>query len=193
MKTNDITRKVTLTGISDIMFDRYAGDNNTALRPDQKFYLKGDGMICLPAANVLSLLSAQNTPSAPKRFLDSRQYKKVAAALCSYVMVGPMEIPFLRDGKPIIFGGFNTEERDPQTGCYVHRSVARLPKGIPNPKVRPVLPLPWTLQFIVTLYQNDEVKEEMVQNLLVRSGTAIGLGTFRGVYGKFQVTGWEGA
>ena len=193
MKTNDISRKVTLSGISDIMFDRYAGDNKTELRPDQKLYLKSDGVICLPSVNVLSLLSAQNTPSAPKRFLDSRKYKSVAAALCSFVSIGPMEIPFLRDGQPIVFGGFEANERDPKSGCYVHRAVARLKNGIPNPKVRPVLATPWELQFTLTLYQNDEVNEETVQNLIVRAGPAIGLGTFRGVYGKFQVTGWEAA
>ena len=193
MKTQDITRKVTLTGVTDIMFDRYAGDNQTELRPDQKLYLTKDGTICLPSINVLSLLSAQNTPSAPKRFLDSRKYKQVAAALCSYVTVGPMEIPFLRDGKPIVFGGFDEREHDPESRCYVLRHVARLPKGIPNQKTRPVLPLPWALQFTLNLYQNDEVQEEMVQNLLVRSGPAIGLGTFRGVFGKFRVSGWEAA
>jgi hypothetical protein len=191
MKTTDIARKVTLTGTGDIMFDRYAGDNQTQLRPEQKLYLKSDGTICLPCQNVLSLLSAQNTPSAPKRFLDSRKYKQVAAALCSFVAIEPMDIPFIRDGKPIVFGGFDEKERDPQSGSYVHRSVARLKNGVPNPKVRPVLPLPWELRFTLTLYQNEEVNEETLQNLLVRSGPAIGLGTFRGVYGKFRVTTWE--
>jgi len=192
MKTTDILRKITLTGISDIMFDRYAG-NQTELRPDQKLYLQSDNTICLPSANILSLLSAQNTPSAPKRFLDSRKYKQIAAALCSFVGIDPMEIPFLREGQPIVFSGFDAQERDPKSGCYIHRAVARLKNGIPNPKVRPVLPLPWELRFTLTLFENDEVKEETVQNLLVKSGVAIGLGTFRGVYGKFQVTSWEKA
>jgi hypothetical protein len=193
MKSKDITRKVTLTGICDIMFDRYAGDNQTELRPDQKLYLMADGTICLPSANILSLLSAENTPSAPKRFLDSRKYKSVANAIRSFVTIPEMEIPFLREGKPIVFGGFDSTEHDPLSGCYVKRSVARLKNGIPNPKVRPVLPTPWELQFTMMLYANEEVQEETVQNLLVRSGVSIGLGTFRGVYGKFQVTNWQAA
>ena len=52
MATKQLTRKVTLTGIVDIMFDRYAGDNKTELRPDQKMYLNEKGEFILPAANV---------------------------------------------------------------------------------------------------------------------------------------------
>jgi hypothetical protein len=57
--------------------------------------------------------------------------------------------------------------------------------------VRPVLPTPWELAFELLFIQNEEVQEETVQNLLVRSGAAIGLGTYRGVYGKFVVVKWE--
>jgi hypothetical protein len=74
---------------------------------------------------------------------------------------------------------------------YVDRSVARLDKGIPNPKVRPVLPLPWALQFTLTIYPNREIKEQEILNLYEEGGRAIGLGTWRGMYGKFIVSEWE--
>ena len=187
MKKNDVERTITLTGITPIMFDRYAGDNKTALRTDQKLYLDRQNQIVLPAINIMSLLSAQNTPSAPKRFLDSREYKKVALAILSYTSIAPQEIPFIREEKPIVFDEFGTDEVDKSSGCWIHYSVARLEKGIPNPKVRPVLPLPWRLKFTLSYFANDDVSEEQIQNLLIKSGRAIGLGTFRGVFGKFSV------
>ena len=186
-----VTRKITLTGLVDIMFDRYAGDNKTELRTEDKFYFDRDGMsLVLPAANVVSLLTAQNTPSAPKRFMDSRKYKSAAQAILSYTIIQPQVIPFTRNGKPIKFHGFEGEE-DPKSGCYIHRAVARLDKGIPNPKVRPCIPVPWYLAFELTYYHNSEVQEDTIRNLLIKGGLAIGLGTFRGVYGKFSVSAWD--
>ena len=135
-KHNDIIkRKVTLCGINDIMFDRYAGDNKTQLEPHQKLYLKpGTKVIGIPSLNIISFLSA--------------------------------------------------------SGCYIHRAVARLDKGIPNPKERPVIPAPWEITFDFLIYPNKEIKEVEIQNLFEDGGRALGLGTFRGVFGKFYVKEW---
>jgi len=185
---SEIMRKVTLNGIADIMFDRYAGDNKTELPPEKKMYFAADGKtMILPSVNISSFLSAQNTDSAPKRFLDSREYKKIASAILSYTSINPMEIPFTRKGKPIMFQGFTERGAG---GVYIDQRVARLPKGIPNPKVRPVLGLPWELSFEMTIFPNNECSEDMLHDLFVRGGIAIGLGTFRGVYGKFIVQEW---
>jgi hypothetical protein len=69
--------------------------------------------------------------------------------------------------------------------------VARLEKGIPNPKVRPVLPMPWELEFTVTLYPNKAIQEQQLMNVFAEGMIALGLGTFRGQYGKAQVIGWK--
>ena len=185
---NEILRRVSLRGIADIMFDRYAGDNKTELPPEKKMYFATDGKtMILPSINISSFLSAQNTESAPKRFLDSREYKKIASANLSYVSISPMEIPFTRKGKPIVFQGFADRS---QGGVYIDDRVARLPKGIPNRKIRPVLAIPWELSFEMTIFPNNECSEDMLHDLFVRGGIAIGLGTFRGVYGKFVVQEW---
>lgn len=190
-KTEIVTRTVTLEGVSEIMFDRYPGDNQTQLEPWQKLYFAADGQtLVLPALNVLSFLSAHSTNSAPKRLLDKRKFKDVANACLSFLTISPTALPFLRDGKPIVFGKFD-KDVDPTSGVYVHRSVARLDKGIPNPKVRPVLPLPWALAFTLTMLPNKELNEQQVMNLFEGGGLAIGLGTFRGVFGKFRIQSWE--
>ncbi len=189
--TDVITRKVTLCGTKGIMFDRYAGDNKTQLEPHQKFYFQpGTKVIGLPALNITSFLSAHNTNSAPKRLRDVRQYKKIANACLSFTEIEQTFIPFTREGKPIEFGSF-VDDYDEVSGAYIHRSVARLDKGIPNPKERPVLPAPWELSFDFTIYPNKEIKEVEILNLFEDGGRALGLGTFRGVFGKFKVTQWD--
>ena len=191
-KTEMITRSVTLCGLTDIMFDRYAGDNNTRLEPWQKLYfMPGNSkVIGLPALNIMSFLSAHNTNSAPKRLRDKRKYKDIANANLSFVTIAPDFIPFIREGKPIEFGKFD-KDVDPVSGIYIHYSVARLDKGIPNPKERPTLPTPWSLAFTLHYIPNREIQEQEILNLFDEGGRALGLGTFRGVFGKFTVDTWE--
>lgn len=191
-----VTRKVKLVGLTEAMFDRYAGDNRTQLAWSQKIYLvPGTSDLCLPTTNIVSFLSAHNTNSAPKRLRDSRKFKAICNACLSFVQIigdedSPTNIRFLRDGQPIKTGVF-TDELDETSGLYLHRSVARLKDGIPNPKERPVLPLPWELEFTLMIFPNTEIKEQEVRNLFIEGGMAIGIGTFRGVYGKFAVDEWE--
>jgi hypothetical protein len=192
-KPNDIiTRSIILCGTTPIMFDRYAGDNKTQLEPFQKLYFQpGTKVIGLPALNIMSFLSAHNTNSAPKRLRDARQFKKIANACLSYVQFNEAFIPFIRDDQKITFNKFDQDEFDASSGIYVHHAVARLEKGIPNPKSRPVLPDPWELHFTLSIYPNKEIKEVEIQNLFEDGGRALGLGTFRGVFGKFYVKKWD--
>ena len=183
-------RKVTLSGIRSIMFDRYAGDNKTQLNVADRMYLH-EGKVVLPTENIFSFLTATNTCSAPKRLLDKREYKDVCSAFQCFVDITPSDIiPFIRKGKPIIFGAFDND-RDEKSGMYVDRRVARLDKGIPNPKVRPVLPLPWELSFEISLLKNNEVNEAQLRRMFEEGGLVIGFGTFRGRFGKFDITRWE--
>jgi hypothetical protein len=190
--TDLITRKVELAGITDIMFDRYPGDNSTQLEPHQKLYFEpgNTNRIGLPNTNIISFLSAHNTNSAPKRLRDKRKFKDIANAMLSFVSIRESFIPFLRAGKPIVFGKLD-QDKDKLSGIYIHRSVARLDKGIPNPKVRPVLPVEWSLIFTLDIFPNREIKEQDILNLVEEGGRALGLGTFRGVFGKFRVESWN--
>lgn len=190
MKKNAIPgvliRQVKLVGFTPIMFDRYAGDNKTQLMPEQKMYFAEDGRtLILPSENIKSFLCAINTDSAVKRFYDSREYKPIAAALLAFVMVSPEEIALTRDGKPVAFTAFG------ENGITLDKRVSRLAKGIPNPKERPLVLLPWELSFELSIFENDVFSELEVKNLFVKGGLAIGLGTYRGRFGKFTVGLWE--
>lgn len=190
--TEPIVRQVRLRGLTEIMFDRYAGDNKTKLEPWQKLYLKpgNSKIIGIPSLNIMSFLTAHNTNSAPKRLRDKRQYKDICNSCLSFVSITPAFIELVRDDGPIVFGKFQ-DEVDQKSGVYIHHAVARLDKGIPNPKERPVVPLPWAIEFQLTLFPNKEIKEVEIQNLIEEGGQALGLGTFRGVFGKFMVEKWE--
>jgi len=187
-----VLRTVRLRGLTDIMFCRYPGDNDTKLEPWQKLYLAGEEgrTICLPSVNIMSFLSAQNTDSAPKRLLDSRKYKVFCQSCASFVSIEPRMIPFLRDDRPVTFGRL-VNDTDVESGVYIDRSVARLEKGIPNPQVRPVLPLPWELEFTLTLLPNRFLQEQQLLNVFTEGMIALGLGTWRGRFGKAEVVLWE--
>lgn len=179
--TERVVRQITLRGIRPIMFDRYAGGNDEKLPDMEKLYVGKGGALIMPAANILSFLSAENTESAPKRLLGLH-WRAVAKAALSFCFVEPEEIPFTRNGKPL-----NLDN----AGIIIDRRVARLPKGIPNPKSRPVLSLPWELSFGVTLFPNKDLSENTLKGLFVDGGICIGLGTYRGVYGKFEMSRWK--
>jgi hypothetical protein len=63
--------------------------------------------------------------------------------------------------------------------------------AVPNPKERPLLETPWELRFKITLLETPELNEVLLKKLFERGGIAIGLGTFRGVFGKFKVDSWK--
>ena len=178
-------KQVTLTGLTEILFDRYAGDNTTQLPPEQKLYLLPGNIVALPALNILSFLSAVNTESAPKLLFDLRKYKPIASAMLASTIITPSAIPFLRDDKPIVFGEFDADGLDQLSGIRIVRHVARLEKGIPNPKVRPMLGLPWALKFEIALLPHPGLSLEIVEKLFVEGGVRLGMGTFRKAFGKF--------
>lgn len=193
-----VVRAVTIDGMAPLMFDRYAGDNDTQLSPSQKLYYDVDGRtLVIPSMNIMSFLSAKNTDSAPKRLIDSRKYKKFTEACASFVQIEALgdeyseNLVLMRDGKPIVFDKFNDQEVCESSGVFIHRAVARLEKGIPNPKIRPVLELPWSLSFRLTLLPNDQIQEQQLKNVFEKGGIAVGLGTWRGRFGKFTLTRWE--
>jgi hypothetical protein len=186
-KSKSIKISVKLDGITPIMFDRYSGDNKTQLKVEDKFYFGQDGKsLILPSLNVMSFLSAQNTTSVAKRFMPPKEYKRVANGFLSYITITPFEIPICRNGKQIVFEGFSKE-----SGIQIHNSVARLDKGIPNPKIRPVVSAPWDMSFTLNVYENDDFQLKLLEDLFIKGGIALGLGTFRGVFGKFNVSSWD--
>ncbi len=81
----------------------------------------------------------------------------------------------------------------PALPCHA-LSVAKIMKGklaIPNPKERPILEPEWKLKFVLTLQETPELNETLLKKIFEIGGNAVGIGTFRGVFGKFKVETWE--
>jgi hypothetical protein len=168
------------------MFDKYLNMSGQEMAPEQKFYLAQDGKsLMLPAVNISSFLSADLTESATKRVIG-KKWRSVAKAALSFVDIDPIEIPFVRDGVSLTLDN---------SDYIIDRRVARVKKTggliIPSEKVRPVLLTPWELTFTLTLFENAELNEQTLKRIFEEGGVSIGLGTFRGVFGKFKVSNWE--
>lgn len=181
--------KIKLTGLTPIMFDRYSGNNQEQLEVMDKIYLDTTGKyLVLPATNILSFLSATNTESAPQRVIG-RGYKKVCKAAQSYVQIKDLDLFFMRNDKKI-----SRKEAIEDNSLTSHFAVAKIMKGslaVPNPKARPLLNLPWELNLSIFFTETPELNETLLKKLFELGGLAIGLGTYRGVFGKFFVSGWD--
>jgi len=179
----EIKRDLKLIGLTPILFDRYSGNNREQLSVMDKLYVES-GNLVLPSINILSFLSAQNTESAPQRVVG-RGWKVVAKAAQSYVQINPFMIPFTAKGKEI---------KSDSEAIKVHYAVAKIKKGqlsVPNPKERPMLETPWELEFNITLLETPDLNENLLRKLFEGGGVSIGLGTFRGVFGKFKLESWK--
>lgn len=180
MNTKSIA--VRFSGIRPLMFDRYAGDNNTQLPTAERMYLNASRQLILPAINILSLLAAENTKSVCRQFFG-KQGKTIALGIASYCLIEPFEIPIEDDNGWIEFTGWNEQIK-------IHNAVARLPKGIPNVKVRPVLSLPWHIGFSIQYQDNKFCTLENLRQALTMGGT-MGLGTFRPYFGRYELSDWS--
>ncbi len=160
------------------MFDRYAGDNSTQLPVHEKMYLDADRRLTLPAVNLFSMLCAENTKSVCRQFFG-KNGKTIGLGIASYVSITPFEIPICDDDGPIVFTGFNKQ-------VYEHRGVARLAKGVPNAKHRPVVATPWNLQFTMEYIENKYCSLENLRQALSMGGM-LGVGTFRPFFGRYEV------
>lgn len=180
-RTTKIT--ATLRGIRPILFDRYPGDNQTVSKTRDKLYVNARMQCCIPTLNLYSLLSASNTPSVPKRF-----YGKLAANTALGVLAfasiesddpdDPNNCPIMDES-----GTIYTID-DPRILEVAH--VARLAKGIPNPKLRPMIPTGWSIRLVIELIENKFVSLATFKQM-VEQGGILGLGTFRPIFGRYTV------
>ena len=173
---------VRLEGLRPLMFDRYAGDNTTQLPTADRMYLTDQARLIIPSINLFSLLAAENTKSVCRQFFG-KQGKTIALGISSYTTIEPFDIPLCDDEQQIQFHGWNGQ-------ISQHTAVARLKNGIPNPKTRPVIALPWHIEFDVAYVENRHCSFENLRQAFDWGGT-LGLGTFRPYFGRYELTQWD--
>jgi hypothetical protein len=136
----------------------------------------------MPSINLYSLLCSENGKSVCKQFFG-RNGKNIALGIASYTSIEPFDVPILDDKGSITFTEFNEQ-------IHAVHHVARLPKGIPNPKDRPQLELPWRVEFMVSYQENKYCTLENLRQAFAMGGI-LGLGTFRPFYGRYEMTLFE--
>lgn len=178
--------EIVLAGALPIMFDRYPGDNKTQLPVRERAVLRDDDTIVLPALNVISMLSAENTTSVSKMF--GKASRAISRDIKSGFSVANADIPLLSRGKPVIMPA--TLSTNAADAVYQRLDVARVKGGIPNPKQRPVVNTPWSLEFEAFFLEGQECKLSTLRDAFDRAGRFIGLGTFRPQFGQFRIERW---
>lgn len=198
---SQIRVNVQLRGIADLLFNRLPpgtsfekGAPPTPTR--DKLYLDDDGQtIIMPSANIIGFLANKDTrsPSAG-RMVFARGFNKVAPMVGGFIAFDPVNIPVLRDGKPILFNGrFDNDNPAPakKIGVETLQTCAKAPNsGVPNFPIRPLLLKPWTLEFELIYIDNDHVKLEHFKQMF-DFGRVMGLGSYRTMYGRFDVSKWD--
>jgi len=181
----------TANGLAPIMFQRYI-DNEEGHPPQELLYLDDDRNVCIPSLNLQSFFgSAESGRGCAGTFPPATQRKNMIRAVGSYLQVEPLMIPVLRDGKPVRFGNFGPDLQDSVSGirAVTHKALVKHGKLlIPQKRTRPLLSLPWSVEFTLCVIVIDG-KEGITGNLLQlwwqRGGFEIGLGAFRPMFGRF--------
>jgi hypothetical protein len=187
MKVSKIS--VTLEGLSDIMFDRFFDHSGEDRPPERKLYLNDAGEVVLPAECIYSFLFRDMAPVGVIRFVEKRGAKDYIALGQAHLSIEPTLIPFLDEkGKAIKFTKFG-----PGTKFMVNDWSAGITK-LNGGKVikqevrkRPILRLPWLLEFSINLFPNDKVTPDKLQSWFETGGLVTALGTYRPRHGRFMV------
>jgi len=178
---------IKLSGIRPLMFDRYPGDNNTNLPIAEKMYLDNNLRLCIPTVNLYSLLSAENTKSVCRQFFG-KNGKTIGLGINSYTYIDAITIPLTDDdGNVIVFDKFGEPGK---SRFWVDKRDARLKNGVPNHKERPVLNLPWNLEFTMFYSENELCTLENLRQAF-HMGGILGIGTFRPMFGRYELTSFE--
>jgi len=182
--------KVRLDGLSDIMFDRFI-DYSTEPRPaEQKLYLSGDNQVVLPAENIMSFLFGEN-PQGCAKWFEGKKGKQYIQIGMSHVFIDPLIISFKTKKASITFKDFDNKQ------FQIYWASGRTKKGNlsvkQEMKARPILKLPWSLEFLITIVKNSFIDETKLYNWFVVGGMQIALGTYRPRFGRFEIGIWEKA
>ena len=181
----DIT--VTIKGASDIMFDRFFGQEADTRPPEQKLYTIEDNLVVMPSENIYAFLLGEKPGGCAAMEGKARKdYMRLGAA---NIIITPDAIPFTRNGESLHFKKFDDEI------FAVSQFAPRVIKGNlsikQNVRLRPVLKTPWELTFNVRLVDNPKISPDKLYNWFTNGGLVVGLGTYRPRFGRFVVSTFD--
>lgn len=181
--------EITLNGISDILFNKFIDHSKEVRPPEQLLYLAEGNVVVLPRETLYAFLTNQKAGGVIRKVekRGSGDYLDIAA---SHISIKEDPVPFTRGGKPIIFEGFSN-------GTFTKFSASPVTKPssggafIKQPAYdRPLLKLPWSLTFHLSLIENLKITEAKLRNWFETGGILVALGSYRPRYGRFTVS-WK--
>jgi len=182
--------RVEVSGITDLMFNAYRGNADTP--PQDMLYLK-DGIVGLPSANIQSFLALAGDAAIQFKRIPAKK-KDVLVVAPSVIIITPPFIPVLREGEQVKFSSFDDNSAlyldTRKTGGSMGGGNMKIP---PQMKVRPVLKMPWTMEFNVRLLDNEiGITGDELKWWFEAGGVYTGFGNGRKIgFGKFEVAKWE--
>jgi hypothetical protein len=177
-----------ITGISDIMFDKFIDHSKGKRPPEQKLYLAEGNKVVFPQDNLVSFLFGE-TPAGCAKAFEGKKCKEYIRMGMSHVFIEEPLIPFF-DGndEEIVFDGF-------KDNFWIHKGAPRTKSGSlsikQEVKERPVLKMPWSLLFTITVVKNVIISETKLFNWFMVGGMQIAIGTYRPRWGRFEVKEWK--
>lgn len=178
---------VVCKGLADMMFDRYIDNKDHG--PAEKMYLvageRATMPLVFPAENVRSFLGAKRSDTIScAGFFGKKAKRTESMMILACLQISPEAIPLTRNGEPVIFERFDPKGAEGDGALYVHTAIGR--EGTPHVVRRPVLRLPWEMQFQITLLRNDYVRGTDVRKYFEQGGPLIGFGAYRPRFGRFS-------
>lgn len=187
MKTESY--KIIFTGTRPLMIDQYLGNESKASW-QEKLYIDTNRNVCFPAINIFGFLCSENSKSAVK-MMHGKKAAPIVQSLSVNVCIAEQFIPIKGvNGKVLSENDICLKESD-HGQIKRHYAVARIKKTastiVPNPKERPVIELPWSIEFSVDFEPDSNCTAAMLEQILKFGGKRCGIGTFRPFFGTFDV------
>jgi hypothetical protein len=190
-----ITHKImaVLNGMAPILFDKFKDHSSPDLPEDQKLYV-ADGLLVLPAANLTSFLVGEY-PAGIIKVDKGKKFAEFTRIVKSHLSFGSPAFPILDgQGREIKFDSLADRERwgTCLEGGLTKSSGGKIIKQEAKP--RPFLKLPWKLAISINLFMTDcnkIVTPDVLQDWFIKGGVLVGLGSYRPLYGRFEVDSWE--
>lgn len=181
--------EIKLSGLSDILFNRFI-DHSKEQRPaEQKFYITDGNKLVLPNLNIDAFLFGENPGGCAKTFEGKRGKEYIRIGI-GHVHISPTLIHFKDDkGKDIEFNGFDDNRFWilMQGGRTKQSTLSIKQEAQPRPAMR----LPWNLEFSIDVIKNGLIDGTKLYNWFCMGGLQIALGAYRPKFGRFEVARWE--
>lgn len=181
--------KIRFTGTRPLMFDKYLGNDSKASW-EEKLYLDTNNNVCFPAINIFGFLCSENSKSAVK-MLHGKKAAPIVQSLSVNVNIVEQYIPIMGEDGKILDESSICSKDDDKGQIRKHCAVARIKKTastiVPNPKERPVLALPWSLEFTIEFEPDNNCRASTLEEVFKFGGKRCGIGTFRPFFGTFDV------